>query len=270
MEPELGQLLQSSNKQQLILLVQDLLRRHPDLLAEMTTILQQLEAAEKEFLLPLRREEEGEDKDDIQPYDTLSHTTLPPIDLDAYRERVAGYVQRITQKKALQTIHDDIMDLLKEAERRAFHHEYATALSLYALILDERLSERNAALTALFDQAIDEAMPALQELISEASSSIVLDTSSALVPLLGEEMRRAWIERLFALWLKRLDTQRLEQDIPDLMLDLVWNDDIVLLRHVIQEELQRLRQGNNSNIVDFTRQYRSRALERFLKELPLA
>ena len=96
----------------------------------------------------------------------------------------------------------------------------------------------------------------------------MFDVSVSLSPLLAPAIRRSWLERLFSLWIKRLDLHRVEEDVPEIMLDVAWNEDIALLRTLAQDELQQLRQGDHSNIVDFSRQYRVRALEKFLKELP--
>ncbi|HLJ32946.1 MAG TPA: hypothetical protein VKU38_04810, partial [Ktedonobacteraceae bacterium] len=73
---------------------------------------------------------------------------------------------------------------------------------------------------------------------------------------------------LFHLWLKRLDAHRVEEDLPDIMLNVAWSEDILLLRTLTQNELQKHPRSEHSNIVNFTQQYRTKALEKFLKELP--
>ena len=51
-------------------------------------------------------------------------------------------------------------------------------MDVYAMVLDERLAERDASLISLFDKAIDDIMPILETLLSEASSSILFETPS--------------------------------------------------------------------------------------------
>jgi len=136
-------------------------------------------------------------------------------------------------------------------------------------LIDERLLERTPATVSLYDEMIDAAMYSLEALLSETSSNAMFDADTVtLSPLLAPNVRHRWLERLFALWLKRLDLHRVEEDLPELMLDIAWSEDILLLRSLAQNELQRHPHSEHSNIVDFTRQYRSRALEKFLKELP--
>ena len=79
-------------------------------------------------------------------------------------------------------------------------------------------------------------------------------------------MRQQWLEQLFALWLKRLDTYHEEEEIPEIILDIAWSDDVPQLRGLVMKELHYSEE--HSNIVDLTRQYRARALDKFLKELP--
>ena len=55
---------------------------------------------------------------------------------------------------------------------------------------------------------------------------------------------------------------------PGIMLDVAWSEDMPLLRNLAQNELQKQPRSEHSNIVDFTSQYRTKALEKFLKELP--
>ncbi|MDQ6659953.1 MAG: hypothetical protein M3Z24_03180, partial [Chloroflexota bacterium] len=64
------------------------------------------------------------------------------------------------------------------------------------------------------------------------------------------------------------DARRIEEDLPEIMLNTAWSDDILLLHSLVQNELQRYPRPEHSNIVDLTRQYRTRALEKFVKELP--
>jgi hypothetical protein len=268
--------LQQSSKQQLVLLLQELMTLHPELIAEMHTFLDQHANA------VTYKENEAQDHSDgiheqdddewmgeeLATMDFVRTPEFPPLDLEGYRQRIEGYLLRIKQKKSLQPIGDDLFALLKEAQQRADREDYYNALDLYALVLDERLAERNATLTTILDKAINETMPMLQAVLINVCSCIIVTSSSFLTPVLTPEMRKSWLERLFALWLKRLDRYHVEEDVPEILLEMAWENDLDLLRHFVQEELQRLRKNGTSNIVDFTRQYRTRALEKFLKELP--
>ena len=111
-------------------------------------------------------------------------------------------------------------------------------------------------------------MYSLEALLEEISSRTMFDTDAgALSPLLSPEVRHRWLRRLFALWLKHLDAHRVEEDLPELILDVAWNEDALLLRSLAQAELQRQPDTSHSNIVDFGRQYRTKALEKFLKDV---
>ncbi|HLX41507.1 MAG TPA: hypothetical protein VKR42_13320, partial [Ktedonobacteraceae bacterium] len=144
----------------------------------------------------------------------------------------------------------------------------ASALAFYGVLFDERLLERNPDLTPAFDSAIDSSIYFLGDLLEEASSDALLDASNkALSPLLSKEVRHRWLERLFAVWLKRLDAHRIEEDFPELLLNIAWSEDLPLLRNLIQHELQKFPRGDRSNVVDFSAQFRSRALEKFLREM---
>ena len=180
-----------------------------------------------------------------------------------------SYLPRLQHGEALQTLVGDLDALLDEAETRAEHHDYRGAMDVYALVLDERLAERDEKLVHMFDKAIDDIMPILETLLSEASSNMVFETST-LTPLLTPEMRQEWLVRLFALWLRRLNAHYVEENVPEIMLNVAWSEDVALLRSLIQEELQKQPTSERSNIVDFTQQYRARTLDKFLKELPRA
>jgi hypothetical protein len=274
---KIEQRLQQSSKQQLVLLLQELTVLHPELIPAMHTFLDQhADAVTYEEHEPLSHansiheqdEDAWEPGEELATMDFVRTPEFPPLDLESYRQRIEGYLLRIKQKKSLQPIGDDLFALLKEAQQRADREDYYNALALYALVLDERLAERNATLTSILDKAINETMPMLQAVLINVCSCIIVTSSSFLTPVLTPEMRKSWLERLFALWLKRLDRYHVEEDVPEIMLEMAWQNDLDLLRHFVQEELQRLRKNGTSNIVDFTRQYRTRALEKFLKELP--
>ncbi len=274
MESELEHRLRQASKEQLVLLLQELTVRHPVLLTEIAEMLSQFsDEAEDENDSEIDNEAtenwdfSGGD-DDLVELHSIPRPSLPSLDLENRGQRINSYMQRLQHGESQQSIGSDLLHLLQEAEVRADQHDYQGALDLYALVLDKRLLEQDTTLVSIFDRALDEVMPFLEALLSEASSSIMFDASISLSPLLTPVMRRSWLERLFSLWLKRLDLYRVEEDMPEIMLDMAWNEDIALLRTLIQDELQPLRQSDHSNIVDFSRQYRVRALEKFLKELP--
>ncbi len=278
MESELEQYLHNANKQQLISLLQELAVRHPIILPEIIDL-------SKQFVNPTDHESTEEndteidseatedwdfsgDDDDLAELHSVSRSILPPLDFESKRQQINNYVARLQHGESHQSIGSNLLHLLREAEARADQHDYQGALDLYALVFDKRLTEKNETLIHIFDKALDESMPFLEALLSETSSSITFDASIPVSPLLTPSMRHAWLERLFVLWLKRLSLHQTEEGVPEIMLDVAWNDDVTLLRNLVQNELQQLNQDNHSNIVDFSRQYRVRALEKFLKELP--
>ncbi|SRR6266568_3028595 len=271
MEPELERRLQNTSKKHLIQLLQELATRHPLLLAEMASILEiSLGASDAQDAID---EEITEDWDFGGDEPTMLHpmprTTLPPLDIATYRQRFEAYATRLSQGEPAQSIAEELAELLEEAELRAEHQDYYDALELYALIFDERLLERVPALTPILDEALDVVTPALETLLSEASGNALFDTTAATpAPLLTADVRHRWLEYLFALWLKRLDTSSVEEYLPDLMLNVAWSEDIPLLRSLVQNELSQHPRNEHSNIVDFKRQYRTRTLEKFLRELP--
>ncbi len=278
MESELEHRLHSASKAQLVSLLQELAVHHPVLLTEIVELLGSFadptdaEAAEEsDTEIDSEATEDWDfsgDDDDLAELHPVSRPTLPSLDIESKHQQINSYIERLLQGESQQSIGSDLLHLLREAEMRADQHDYQGALDLYALILDERLAEKDGALLLIFDKAIDESMPFLEALLSETSSSIIFDASIPLSPSLTASMRHVWLKRLFELWIKRLDLRQTEEDVPEIMLDVAWNDDATLLRNLVQDELQQLSQNNHSNIVDFSRQYRVRALEKFLKELP--
>ncbi len=280
MEQELEDRLRRISKDSLLLLIQELTRRYPLLHTEIGMLL------DKDMLqqvAPLYREERGESEtglddenidedwdfggDELAALHPVSPPGLLALDREACQQRIASYFLRLQQGEPLQTIAGDLDALLDEAEIRAEHHDYRGAMDVYALVLDERLAERDERLVHMFDKAIDDIMPILETLLSEASSNIVFETS-ALAPLLTPEMRQEWLVRLFTLWLRRLNAHYVEENVPEIMLNVAWSEDVALLRSLIQDELQKQPLNEHSNIVDFTQQYRARTLDKFLKELP--
>ncbi len=269
MEPELEHRLHWSSKETLIQLLQELAKRHPALLIEMADILAQLSGSNEDEGNEEATEDWDFNGDEQIVLRTLSRPALLPLDSEVYQRRIEEYAARLSKNEPPQTIAEDLAKLLEEAELRAEQQDYAGALDLYALLFDERLLERSSALTTLLDEAIDIATPTLEVLLEDASSNAIFDTTTVtLSPLLATNVRLHWLERLFALWIKRLEAHSTDEDLPEIMLNVAWNEDIPVLRSLAQNELQRHPRSERSNIVDFTQQYRTRALEKFLKELP--
>jgi hypothetical protein len=270
MEPELEHRLHNASNEELLLLLQELAARHPALETEMTDILESLVGILQH--VPEEDEGPGEVSEDWDfSGDEVEPAPLPvllPLDREAYQQRITGYAARLQHGESSQTILEDLTELLEEAETRAEHHDYLGALDLYSFVLDERLAERSSLLSHLLDSAIDEAMPILETLLSEASSNMLLDPSVTFSPLLTSEVRCHWLERLFALWLKRLDTHHVDENMPGILLNVAWSEDVPLLRTLVQDELSRHPRSDHANIVDFTLQHRTRTLEKFLKDLP--
>ena len=302
MESDLEGQLQGATRQQLLILVRELALRYPQLHTEIAELLVAASSlknhapshaeSEKANLTVIDDIEETEDADDsensanhveddandleedwdfggIEPLalHTVQRSDLQAIDHEAYRQRLADYSLRLQQGESLQVLAEDLHTVLEEAENRAEQHDYQGAIDLYALVIDERLNEAHPVLVHLLDKELDDIMPILETLLSEVSSNIFFDSSS-LTPAMSLEARQQWLERLFALWLKRLDAHYLDESIPEMMLNMAWNEDVLLLHRMVQNALQQLPLNDHSNIVNFSQQYRTRTLERFLKELP--
>lgn len=268
MKPELEQHLHAISKEQLIQLLQQLTVRHPILLTEMVSILETL-SADSDRNLSVDAEEDwnfsGNEHIVLHSFPQSAH--LPP-DSEASRQRVEAFATRLSQENSAATLLQTLSELIDEAITSMAHSDSYEALDLFALLFDERLLERNPAVTSLFDDMVDAAMYSLEPLLSEASSNTLFDAdNSALSPLLAPAVRHRWLERLFALWLKRLDAHRFEEDLPEIILDVAWSEDMLLLRSLVQNELQKQPRNQHTNIVDFNHQYRTRAVEKFLKEL---
>lgn len=269
MKPELEQHLHDISKEQLIQLLQQLAVNHPLLLTEIASMLESFSSDSNQ---PINAEEDWNFSGDEQ-HGVLRSFSQPvhlPPDNEAHRQRIAVYITRLSQEDISPDILlETLTELIDEAIIHIGHNDSHEALDLFALLFDERLLERNPTVTSVFDDMIDAAMYSLEALLSEASSNTLLDVdNAALSPLLTPAVRHHWLERLFALWLKRLDIHRVEEDLPEIILDVAWNEDMLLLRNLVQNELQKQPHNEHTNIVDFNRQYRTRALEKFLKELP--
>lgn len=281
MERELEQLLYTSSKRELIQLIQELIERYPAVLPDMASMLTRIASttAERDFVDESIPDETGEEATEDWDFagDEASAITVPtlwkailaPLDSEACQQHIESFAERLTAGEPLQIIAEEVTDLLEEAELRVDQHDIVGALDIYALLLDERLSTRHSALALLLGEAIDGTMTILENLLSEASSNAMFDTRTvSLSPLLTPVIRHQWLERLFALWLKHLDVHRMEDTVPEIMLAIAWNEDLLLLSNLGQQELQRLPRSEHANIVDLHRQFRTRALERFLRMLP--
>ncbi len=280
MEQELEDRLRHTSKEYLLLLIQELTVRYPILQTEIAVLIEKSVArpsvvAQTEEVAVVR-EGEGEDDigadwdfggEEVASLHPLPTPVVAPLDREVCTRRVDEYVTRLQQGELLQTLASDLDTLLDEAEVRAARHDYQGAMNVYAIVLDQRLAEHNEQLTQMFDKAIDDIMPILETLLSEASSNILFEAPT-LTPLLTPATRQEWLERLFALWLRRLDIHHVEENVPEIMLNVAWSEDVTLLRRLVQNELQQQPISERSNIVDFAQQYRTRTLEKFLKELP--
>lgn len=281
MESELEYRLRTSSKEQLTQLLQELARHHPVIHGEITAFLDNAQRQHSSHS-PSESLSTPGDVDEVVPEDDwdfggdepiMMHAFHRPVQLAAESEtgkrNSTDFVALLSQHDTPQMLADTLTDLLDEAELRTEQDDYSGALDLYALLVDERLLERTPTVTPILDEAIDAATPALEDLLVEASSNAMFDaTTIALSPLLTSTIRHQWLDRLFRLWLKRLDAHRVEEDVPDIILNVAWSEDISLLRTLAQNELQNHPRIEHSNIVNFTQQYRTKALEKFLKELP--
>ena len=276
MNIEIEQLLQKASREHLLALVQELAVQHPGLQAEISDYLKNLDNEGIAIAMdaPEESDEEVTEDWDFNGDEPIAfHSYMPPTrfpqDAQAHRQRIEEYAAQIDLETSPQGLMDILSHLIDEAIPSAGQSDANSALELFALMVDARLREESPALVAVYDEMIDAAMYTLETLLSEASSNALFDAERVtLAPLLNPVERHRWLERLFALWLKRLDIHRLEEDLPEIILDVAWSEDILLLRSLAQSTLQRQPQSEQGNIVDFTRQYRTKALEKFLKELP--
>lgn len=270
MEPELALRLRHIDKEHLALILQELVAHHPILLTELGELLERYTRTPSQEL-ELTDDDVTEDWDfsgnELTPIHASGPLTLPTFDVTAYQQRLKAYPPDDAEAPAAP---DDLSVMLEEAQMRADQHDYQHAIQLYSLLVDERLAETNDARAQLFDHAIDTHLIELETLLSEASSNILFDAHTTFSPLLSPEMRVEWLKRLFALWLKRLDARRQEEHIPEIILNVAWSDDLSLLHQLVTAELQQSASHTHmhANIVNLQQEYRTRTLEKFLKELP--
>jgi hypothetical protein len=276
MKPEIAQLLQKAQREHLFSLLQELIEQHPALEADVALYLEQHEDSGNDAEDTIDSAEVvSEDWDfsgDEQPvFHSHPQPTQFPLDALTHRQRLEEFTQQLDLEIVPQVVMETLSRLIDEAISYIGQGDSNGALELFALMFDQRLREVKPDLLPVYDEMIDAAMYTLETLLSEASSNALLDVEQeTLAPLLNPTKRHRWLERLFTLWLKRLDVHRTEEDIPEIILDVAWSEDILLLRSLVQNELQKQPHSEHSNIVDFTRQYRTKALEKFLKELPRA
>jgi hypothetical protein len=303
-ESELVQLLRTSSKEQLIQLLREIAIRHPDIFVEITALLDDPTRLSGPYSLrenqhtPIVPDTSDvpdvpntpgapdtlDDIDEVSPADDWNFGGEEPVMMHPFHRLVQlpvegetetgtrnidDFVALFSQQDTPQTLANTLTDLLDTAELRIEQDDYSGALDLYALLIDQRLLERIPAIIPMLDEAIDAATPALEDLLTEASSNAMFHAATiALSSLLTDVVRYQWLERLFHLWLKRLEAHRVEEDLPDIILNVAWSEDLLLLRTLAQKELQKHPRSEHSNIVNFTQQYRTRALEKFLRELP--
>jgi hypothetical protein len=273
MGSELVRLLQDMSKKQLLLLLQQMIARYPALLADIAQWLEQGQGAEQ----PVQGNETEEiDEEVTEDWDfsgeepashTLARLAFQPVVYELYQQRIAAYSTRLEQGEEAQTVQSDLVDIVWEAELRAEQHDYHGALGLYSLILDTYLTTQREDLSDIFGQALDDTLPSLETLLAEASSTLQVDAGRNLSPLMNQDDRHRWLERLFSLWLKYLEAPRSVERISELLHTVAWSEDRDLLRTFISRELQQYVKEEPTNIVNFAHQYRIRSLERLLKGL---
>ena len=273
MQAKLEQQLHIIGKKQLIQLLQQLVTRHPTLQGEMVSILQSFasnsDLSAEDAYTPDVEEDWNFGGNEWAALHAFPQAIYAAPSSETVQQVLATYAARLSQETASDTLMTILSQLLDAAAYYMERGEPHAALELFALLFDERLLERHPEAVSIYDEMVDAATYSLDVLLSQASSETALDANgSILSPMLIPDTRRRWLERLFALWLKRLDAHRIAEDLPALILDVAWNEDMLLLRSLVQNELQKHSRGEHNNILDFNHQYRIRALEKFLKKLP--
>ncbi|HEY4033273.1 MAG TPA: hypothetical protein VGL94_04840 [Ktedonobacteraceae bacterium] len=200
------------------------------------------------------------------------------------------YTTRLQQGETPEAIFADLTNLLQAAEAYADRNNHQQALDIYAQVINAHLATNEALLISLFDRAIIEFLPQLDMLLFEASSLIISEPSQppdpsnipdssksitsptpvavSMSPLLTPEVRRSWLERLFALWLKRIDISQIGEQLQEIIFEVAWSEDMAFLRHLVESELQH----NTSSDTyvhggDSVKQSHTRTLEQFLQQL---
>ncbi len=248
MQAKLEQQLHIIGKKQLIQLLQQLVTRHPALQGEMVSILQSI-ASNSDLSAEDGYTAEVEEDWNFGGHErTMVHGFPQTIDAAPSSETVQQVLATYAARLSQETTSDRLMTILSQLLDAAAYYmergESHAALELFTLLFDERLLERQPETVSVYDEMVDAATYSLNVLLSEASSETALDADGTILsPKLIPDTRRRWLERLFALWLKRLDVHRVAEDLPEIILDVAWNEDMQLLRSMVQNELQKQPKG---------------------------
>jgi len=189
-----------------------------------------------------------------------------------------------------ETIFDNLINLLQSAEAYANRHSYQQALDIYAQVIDTHLVAHEPVLIAFFERTIDDFLPKLAILLVEASCLIISEPSQPtdlsekpdksdfnaslppmpviLSPLLPPEVRRSWLKRLFALWLKCRDMYPICKQLQQMMIEVAWSEDVAFLRKLVESELHHASLDTHIHVSGIAGQLHAHTLEKFLKELP--
>ena len=190
-------------------------------------------------------------------------------------------------KEMPETIFDNLIHLLQSAEVYANRNSYQQALDIYAQVIDTHLAAHE---TVLLIRTIDGFLPQLDVLLVEASCLIISEPSQPtdlsgrpdksafnvsspsipviLSPLLTPEVRRSWLKRLFALWLKCRDMDRIREQLQQMMVEVAWSEDITFLRNLVESERHQVSLDTHMHVSGIVSQSHAHTLEKFLKELP--
>ncbi len=275
LEADFIRLLQQQNNAQLVTLLRELLKRYPALLPEITHLLH----AEPHAKEPLTSDDSGDELDEELtedwdfssvevPQDTTIAASVPSLDINRYRLRLAADSSHRAEDPSATELQHDLREIYDEAETCKELHDLPGALALYELLIDARLSSTEDTLQTIFDAQLDNALPTLEMLLSEASSSVQFTPAQSMVTLLSREQRQGWLERLFALWLTRIEQHSVGERLQLMLHTIAWSEDTALLHRLTQQELHQHSTHEYTNIVDFQQLHRIRLLERFLRTLP--
>ena len=190
----------------------------------------------------------------------------------------------------MESMLDDLINLLQIAEAYSNCNSHKQALDIYAQIIDTYLPEHNESLIILFDRTIAELLPQLDILLVEASSLMISEPSQpsdlasisdpstsnvsqrpflvTMSPLLTPEVRCGWIKRLFALWLKYRDRHQISEQLQEMLCEVAWREDIPFLRTLIESELHPPPSNSHVHVDGCAKESQTSALEKFLKHLP--
>ncbi len=279
-EAELTQLLQQQNHDHLVALLLELLKHHPALQSEVAHLLSpaQDNTQKQELLVHDDNESSAIDDEVTEDWDFSGDEVLHDIpapaspqelDIEDYRQRLTDIDARLTSEQAIAEFQKELRDLADEAETRKEQHDIQAALALYGLLIDTRLTTTANALQSIFDKQLDKTLSALEMLLTEACSSMVLTPTLALTPFLSTEERQHWLKRLFAFWLARIDNAHIAERIQLILHAVAWSEDSMLLHTLAQQELQQQPSPKYTNIVDLQQLHRVRSLERFLRMWPM-